>query len=369
MVNIIALLHHAKLAVLNWAVAHHSIVSTAIIMLCFCLGLVIPTALAVIYIAPMAAGSGLPEVITMLNGCDIPGLLAAKTVLVKALGICVLIVSGLAVGREAPMIHVGAAVGNAVLHIPWFYNRLVAISVNRRASATFNINSEAIANFTTMGAAAGIAAAFAAPISGVVYILEEMATYWPMWMTMQAFVCTSVATFMMQLLAYGEVGSANNALLGDKMPLAAAFTSTDLPAIIFLGILCGLLSSFVVVTCKSTFTARRKVEFKIMYQEMREAGGATLTAGLRELIGSQEEKAKKKAAILNVFLLTVLAVAIAVFVPLAFSCTEKPANAHRQLQGFTSESHTPHAQRVLSASGGDTMQRVLPTSTTKWRLT
>ena len=65
MVNIIALLHHAKLAVLNWAVTHHSIISTALIMLCFCLALVIPTALAVIYIAPMAAGSGLPEVITL----------------------------------------------------------------------------------------------------------------------------------------------------------------------------------------------------------------------------------------------------------------------------------------------------------------
>jgi hypothetical protein len=48
------------------------------------------------------------------------------------------------------MVHVGAAIGQAILHIPFFFNRLVAVTLHRRAIATFNIDSEAVANFTTM---------------------------------------------------------------------------------------------------------------------------------------------------------------------------------------------------------------------------
>ena len=311
------------MSLLEWAMTNVSIWSTALVMLCFCLALTIPTALTVVFKTPMASGSGLPEVITMLNGCKIPGLLDIKTAFVKAAGICVIIVSGLAVGREAPMIHVGAAAGANAITIPWIYDRLVGVAMNRRARATFNIESEVFNNYATMGAAAGIAAAFAAPVSGVVYILEEMATYWPMWMTMQAFVCTSVATFTMQLLAFGSVGSDSNALLGDQMPLAHVFTSRDLPIIILMGIVAGLISSFVVKVCKWSFVTRRRVD---------KACGEV------------------RSALLNVFLLTVLAVVMAVFVPLAFDCIEDGTEG-RQLASdvcWEKGGHGTHISRKLS---------------------
>jgi chloride channel 7 len=59
--------------------------------------------------------------------------------------------------------------------------------------------------FVTLGGAAGIAAAFKAPIGGVLYMFEELASFWSPETTFRAFVCTMTASlFLIVLLSSGQ---------------------------------------------------------------------------------------------------------------------------------------------------------------------
>jgi len=60
---------------------------------------------------PIIGGSGLPGLISELNGSKIPKLLEWKTGALKALGATAAVASGLACGPEGPIIHIGGCVG------------------------------------------------------------------------------------------------------------------------------------------------------------------------------------------------------------------------------------------------------------------
>uniref|UniRef100_A0A3B3X9C6 Chloride channel protein n=1 Tax=Poecilia mexicana TaxID=48701 RepID=A0A3B3X9C6_9TELE len=64
-----------------------------------------------VLIEPVAAGSGIPEIKSYLNGVKIPGIVRLRTFLCKAAGVLFSVAGGLFVGKEGPMIHSGAIVG------------------------------------------------------------------------------------------------------------------------------------------------------------------------------------------------------------------------------------------------------------------
>jgi chloride channel 7 len=57
-----------------------------------------------------AAGSGIPEVKSYLNGVDLSYVFRFKTLLVKVVGVAFAVAGGLAVGKEGPMVHSGAVI-------------------------------------------------------------------------------------------------------------------------------------------------------------------------------------------------------------------------------------------------------------------
>ena len=63
-------------------------------------------------ISSYSAGSGTAEIKTILGGFVIKGFLGFRTLVAKALGLPLTVASGLAVGKEGPMIHVASCVGN-----------------------------------------------------------------------------------------------------------------------------------------------------------------------------------------------------------------------------------------------------------------
>ena len=102
---------------------------------------------------PMISGSGIPQVEGELIGKLKMNWL--KILIYKFLGGVISLGAGLSLGREGPSVQMGAAVGEG------FSNSLKRINIEKKY-------------LITSGASAGLAAAFNAPLSGVIFALEEV---------------------------------------------------------------------------------------------------------------------------------------------------------------------------------------------------
>lgn len=102
---------------------------------------------------PMSSGSGIPQVTGEMRGylnCNWLRVIAAKLT-----GGSLAIAGGLSLGREGPSIQLGAMAAKAVSKL---------LKNNKTAEKTL----------ISCGAGAGLAAAFNAPLSGVIFVLEEI---------------------------------------------------------------------------------------------------------------------------------------------------------------------------------------------------
>lgn len=147
----------------------------------------------VTYFAPVAAGSGIPVVKCYLNGVKIPEVVRFKTYAAKLLGVVSSVVGGLAVGKEGPFIHCGAVLG---------------AGLSQGISTTFKWDTKLFKSFrndrdkrdfVSAGASAGVAAAFGAPIGGVLFALEEGASFWNQALTLRIFFCSMMTSFILNL--------------------------------------------------------------------------------------------------------------------------------------------------------------------------
>ena len=103
--------------------------------------------------APETSGSGIPHLEAVLH--RIRALDWRRVLPIKFFGGILAIGGGLALGREGPTVQMGGAVGDAI-------SRLLKVSGRERRT------------LIAAGAGAGLAAAFNAPLSGLVFVLEEV---------------------------------------------------------------------------------------------------------------------------------------------------------------------------------------------------
>ncbi len=103
------------------------------------------------FFAPEAKGHGVPEVMqsVLLKG----GRIRPRVALVKALASAITIGTGGSVGREGPIIQIGSSLGSTV-------------------GQFFKVPTNRMKTLVGCGAAAGIAAAFNAPIAGALFAVE-----------------------------------------------------------------------------------------------------------------------------------------------------------------------------------------------------
>ncbi|XP_025423914.1 H(+)/Cl(-) exchange transporter 7-like isoform X2 [Sipha flava] len=192
----------------------------------------------IVYVEPMAKGSGIPAVKCFLNGIKVPRLIRLKTLIVKVIGVISAILGGLWGGKEGPMIHAGA---------------IIAAGISQGKSTTFNKDLGALnffredhekRDFVSGGAAAGIAAAFGAPVGGLLFSLEEGASFWNQALTWRIFFGSMISMFTLYsvLSAYhGHPGDLTyRGLLNFGKFDDLSYHILDIPIFIFMGILGGL---------------------------------------------------------------------------------------------------------------------------------
>ena len=142
------------------------------------------------YVEPLAAGSGIPELKTYLNGVHLKGLLRLKTVVAKLGGISFSIGAGLIAGKEGPFVHGGGLVGGGIAA---FGSNTLGFKTKRPA---WFRNDRDKRDFVAIGTATGVAVAFAAPIGGMLFTVEEGASFYNSDMLWRGFLatCTGVLT-------------------------------------------------------------------------------------------------------------------------------------------------------------------------------
>jgi CIC family chloride channel protein len=180
-------------------------------MLFGAIGALIATALVVRY-APEASGSGIPHLKAVLH--RLRDLTWSRVLTIKMFSGVLAIGSGLALGREGPTVQMGGAVADGIA-------RGLKVSPQDRLT------------LTAAGAGAGLAAAFNAPLSGLVFVLEEVQRDFRPAVFGAAFVAAATADVVAR--------SVSGQLPVFTVPNYTMPPLSALPAFALLGMLAGLL--------------------------------------------------------------------------------------------------------------------------------
>ncbi|KAK0486090.1 chloride channel [Armillaria novae-zelandiae] len=138
-------------------------------------------------VAFYAAGSGIPEIKTILSGTDSSymGYLGGRVLFTKSVGLALSVASGLSLGKEGPFVHIASCIGNIVSR---FHSKYENNEAKRR-------------EILSAACAAGVAVAFGAPIGGTVVQLGRGVLLFPSQvLTSSSFFCAMIAAITLKML-------------------------------------------------------------------------------------------------------------------------------------------------------------------------
>ena len=167
--------------------------------------------------APEASGSGIPQVKATL--ANVPITLSWRVAIVKLISAIITLGSGMALGRQGPTVHVGAGLAAGM-------SRWVPTSPDHRRQ------------MIAAGAGAGLAAAFNAPIAGVLFIVEELLQDLSGLTLGTAIIASFIGGVVSRLLGGGSLQ-----LNLELMQYSSHFTLPEIPFFVLLGILAGFLGA------------------------------------------------------------------------------------------------------------------------------
>lgn len=200
-------------------------------------------------ISPIAVGSGIPEMKTVLRNMDYyntQGYLSARTLIGKVIGLLLAKGSGLPIGKEGPSVHIASALASLMTQWCGFF-RHFAESKSRRME------------MLAAACAVGVAANFGAPIGGVLFSIEVTASgYFAVRNYWRGFFAAVAGAFVFRLLA-ALVTNTNITTLFvtdfDDYP----YSLFELIAFVILGIVCGFFGALFVFVHSRVVQAGRRV--------------------------------------------------------------------------------------------------------------
>lgn len=104
----------------------------------------------------LAAGSGIPEIKTILSGFVIPHFLDFKVLVAKAVGAVFAVATGMCLGKEGPFVHISTCVAYLV----------------GKCFPKYKDNGRKMRELLSAGCSSGLSVAFGAPIGGVLFSYE-----------------------------------------------------------------------------------------------------------------------------------------------------------------------------------------------------
>uniref|UniRef100_A0A673VKR5 Chloride voltage-gated channel 7 n=1 Tax=Suricata suricatta TaxID=37032 RepID=A0A673VKR5_SURSU len=197
----------------------------------------------VAFVEPVAAGSGIPQIKCFLNGVKIPHVVRLKTLVIKVSGVILSVVGGLAVGKEGPMIHSGSVIAAGISQ-----GRSTSLKRDFKIFEYFRRDTEK-RDFVSAGAAAGVSAAFGAPVGGVLFSLEEGASFWNQFLTWRIFFASMISTFTLNFVLsiyHGNVWDLSSPGLinfGRFDTETMVYTIHEVPIFIAMGVVGGVLGA------------------------------------------------------------------------------------------------------------------------------
>ncbi len=119
-------------------------------------------AISMSQVLPESVGSGIPQLRAIFSGARLAGFLRSRLLPAKLLSSLALVSSGLWVGFEGPMVHMGCLVASSLTRLPIF--------------ARIRESPELFNSFIAVSGGAGLSCTLGAPIGGVLYTIEEVAS-------------------------------------------------------------------------------------------------------------------------------------------------------------------------------------------------
>ena len=274
-----------------------------------------------VYYGPGAQGSGVAEVMGLLNGLNYHGAIGIDTLVTKCFGTLFAVCGGLCIGKEGPLVHIGAIIGVMCCYLPVEKFKILQNDLHKR-------------QLIATGAACGVSVAFGSPIGGALFAYEisKPNTFWTFSMLWRVFGATSVACFILSILNSLSIGAPLSLIDNGAIKFGYVdFTNTifDLPAAITLGIVAALMGALFVHVAIHLSICRKKY----ITTKMRKV----IECGIFAIVTS------------SVFYLTVLLV--------SKNCYKGPENSESTVRFKCPEGeYNPLATLVFNTEGGTLRQ-------------
>jgi len=246
--------------------------------------LVVPVVIVVVYVEPMIGGVGIPEVVAYLNVINVQRVVSLKTLIGKIVCTIFSVTGGMTLGPEAPIVQAGGIIG-------------AGVSQGKASSFKFDSglslfrpfrNDHAKLDFICAGTAAGMAAAFGAPIAGVMLVLEEGASFWDTDLILFTFFCALSAKFVFACFLKGFITDGWGALQQDGFlffgPYESKYDSYSITPLVFYSLL-GVMGGLVGIIFNSTTVRLNRLRIKYINQwKWRRVVEGTLNVSITSLV-------------------------------------------------------------------------------------
>ncbi|KAE9335626.1 hypothetical protein PF008_g13407 [Phytophthora fragariae] len=197
-----------------------------------------------VLICPEAAGSGIPEMRSILGGFPFPNYLTGRALIAKCFGLVLALGSGLTIGKEGPFVHLSSIIARQLLRLPLFEQ------IRNSKDLTHHVLAAACA--------VGVTATFGAPVGGVLFSIEVTTSYYVTSNYWRAFFSSVVGVVVFRGLNSFLAGSYGSLFTTefDSLP----YETFEIAFFLLLAVICGLLAALLVRSFRMVLDWKKKFE-------------------------------------------------------------------------------------------------------------